>query len=328
MLTFLADCSLNGSAESLRALTADTFPTETQRTKMFSIIAFFAGVGGFCGALLPKITAALFNVTSSNNLFFPNTLCYAYVIVGFCILLCGCYFLFYKENNFELCQNNKPIFRQCFRNFFNSFKGMTRGFYTILFIHSITWLGLFIFWLYFSVFIEERFYGHSILNDKEKLHQMSLSVSYYFAIYQYVGLLFNLLFSYYAHLVKAELVHSIATLVGGLGIFLLGSSSIYIPILCCMIGVFWGSLIALPYAIVLNYLPKKQVGAYLGIFNISITLPQIMGGLLLPLVYNLLHSAHYILMLSGLIIFISGLLWLRFYYLRALKSDCRVIKST
>jgi maltose/moltooligosaccharide transporter len=46
------------------------------------------------------------------------------------------------------------------------------------------------------------------------------------------------------------------------------------------VGIAWAAILALPYAILSSSLPAKQTGVYMGIFNATITIPQIAAGLL------------------------------------------------
>jgi maltose/moltooligosaccharide transporter len=42
------------------------------------------------------------------------------------------------------------------------------------------------------------------------------------------------------------------------------------------LGMAWGSILALPYAILADALPVKKMGIYMGIFNFFIVLPQLL----------------------------------------------------
>jgi len=44
------------------------------------------------------------------------------------------------------------------------------------------------------------------------------------------------------------------------------------------IGLAWGSILAMPNAILAGSIPTKKVGVYMGIFNFFITFPQIING--------------------------------------------------
>ncbi|MBU0486847.1 MAG: MFS transporter, partial [Bacteroidetes bacterium] len=44
------------------------------------------------------------------------------------------------------------------------------------------------------------------------------------------------------------------------------------------IGIAWGSILAMPYAMLANSIPPRQMGMFMGLFNMSITIPQIVNG--------------------------------------------------
>src|SRR6185312_844615 len=68
---------------------------------------------------------------------------------------------------------------------------------------------------------------------------------------------------------------------GGLGlisIFFIQND--YLLILSMVgIGLAWGSILAMPYAILSSAIPAKKIGVYMGIFNLFITIPQIVSGI-------------------------------------------------
>jgi maltose/moltooligosaccharide transporter len=45
------------------------------------------------------------------------------------------------------------------------------------------------------------------------------------------------------------------------------------------IGIAWAAILALPFAILSSSLPQEKTGVYLGIFNFTVSVPQIVSGL-------------------------------------------------
>jgi len=74
------------------------------------------------------------------------------------------------------------------------------------------------------------------------------------------------------------------------------------------VGIAWGSILAMPYAILAPTLPPAKMGVYMGIFNIFITLPQIVNGLVGgPIVKRVFESqAIYALMISGVFLLLAS----------------------
>ncbi|WP_165482789.1 MFS transporter [Legionella gresilensis] len=337
--TFLIDCSINGSAEGLRALTADFFQENITRTRAFSIFAFFSGLGGVCGAYLPNAIQKIFinnnHENTLNNVYaIPPNLVGAYVFTGIMLLITLIYFFRKtKEKPTHDAPITKGLFISLVKELFYKAKSIKIEiknthpiFLKVLTINCIAWIGIFTFWLYFSLCVAQQVYHlprNVIVSDSEHykaiMHQVSLDVSYYFSLYQCISLVFTLIVFSLSKYIKSEKIHGTALLLGGLGISLICFKTTPVSMFfsCTCIGIFWGSLVVLPYVIVLKYLPKDSNGTYLGIFNISVTLPQIFGGFILPLVYNYIFKNHanYTLFMAGFLILISGFLWIRLFYL-------------
>src|SRR5690606_14920073 len=74
--------------------------------------------------------------------------------------------------------------------------------------------------------------------------------------------------------------HALSLAAGGLSlasIFFIGNPT-YLLIPMVGIGIAWGSILAMPYAILSKSLPSHKMGVYMGIFNFFITFPQIVNG--------------------------------------------------
>lgn len=56
------------------------------------------------------------------------------------------------------------------------------------------------------------------------------------------------------------------------------------------IGIAWGSILAMPYAMLASSIPAKRMGVYMGLFNMSITIPQIISGVFSGLILKYLFA--------------------------------------
>ncbi|MGL4293535.1 MAG: hypothetical protein ACRCSQ_08165, partial [Bacteroidales bacterium] len=74
------------------------------------------------------------------------------------------------------------------------------------------------------------------------------------------------------------------------------------------IGMAWGSILSMPYAILAGSLPAAKMGIYMGIFNFFITIPQIINGIIGgPIVKELFASqAIYSLVMAGCCLLIAA----------------------
>ena len=75
------------------------------------------------------------------------------------------------------------------------------------------------------------------------------------------------------------------------------------------IGMAWGSILAMPYAILAGSLPAKKMGIYMGIFNFFITLPQIINGIVGgPIVKRFYDSqAIFAIVIAGVFLLIASI---------------------
>jgi len=58
------------------------------------------------------------------------------------------------------------------------------------------------------------------------------------------------------------------------------------------VGIAWGSILAMPYAMLANSIPAKQMGMFMGLFNLSITIPQITNGVLGTVLFKHVYNGN------------------------------------
>lgn len=336
ILILVIDSSLNGSIESIRTLTGDLITTQADRSKAFAVQAFFSGIGGVVGVSLPLLINKGMNAIDwQTPLLFgqiPLNLKLSFGVISL-ILATITYIAIakIKEKKYSkaqlLARKRKKLsllkrMRKTFYDLYLSFKKMPLRFRRVCWIHATTWMGIFIFWLYFTVAYAQNIYGLPVhahiagnAHFTEILQKSSLDAAYYFSIYQYVSVLYSVLLYLLSRYARLRLVHAVSLFLGGLGLVMVSmvQSNVGIIIAFVLIGIMWGSMLVLPYSIAMQLLPKGKLGAYLGIFNICITLPQILCGIFLGPIYNYLFQGHagYLLMFAGCLIITSAFLWWR-----------------
>lgn len=337
IFTLIIDCSLNGGAEGLRALTGDIIYKEEERSRAFAMQAFFSGVGGAIGTSLPyliykiskyfninyKITSGEIPINIKISFFITSLILLSTLIIVMRKVKEKPYtheqLLLKKRRNIKLV----PRIVKTFQDLWSSLRKMSPRFRRICLIHGTSWMGIFIFWLYFTMMIAQNVYHlpsqSSMMGNNEYarlLQKATLDSSFYQSIYQNISIAYAL-FLYFiaAHASKLKTLHATSLFIGGISLALLcfESSSFAILLSICGIGIMWGSVAVLPYAIAMQMLPKGKIGTYMGIFNMSITAPQILCGLLLTPLYKYLFHGHanYLLFVAGMLIIVSGIFWIR-----------------
>ena len=131
-----------------------------------------------------------------------------------------------------------------------------------------------------------------------------------FAAYSIFAALFSLVITSLANRYGRKNTYMLALMAGGLGLFsmmfITDKNLLFIPMIG--VGIAWGGILALPYAILSCTLPPKQTGVYMGIFNATITIPQIaaslLGGVLLTMVGD---KAINVIALAGVSMLLAGI---------------------
>jgi maltose/moltooligosaccharide transporter len=86
------------------------------------------------------------------------------------------------------------------------------------------------------------------------------------------------------------------------------------------VGLAWASILAMPYAMLANSIPPKKMGMFMGLFNMSITIPQIVSGIasgfILKYIFN--DNPLYCLVLAGCSLIVAALFSL---IIKDIKTD-------
>ena len=102
-----------------------------------------------------------------------------------------------------------------------------------------------------------------------------------FGIYNGISAVIALLLPVVARKLSKKITHSLALLIGGISLlsFLIFKDDKALTLPMIGIGIAWGSILAMPYAMLASSIPPKKMGIYMGLFNMSITIPQIISGI-------------------------------------------------
>lgn len=341
------DCSINGCYDGLRALIGDTTPGE-QRAKAFAMQAILAGFGAAIGAGLPFLVTKLYQwfghmpTLKLNAL--PDDLKISFMITAV-VLACSVMWMLHKVKekaytHSELLKkkqqhrNAREKLNKMFKSLYHSALHMPKPFRDICIVHFITWIGIFTLWLYFTMTLAQNIYDlplHANVNSsphfERLLQNAALDSSLYISIYQYVSVAYAIVLFLLPSRINPKPIHALSLLIGALGLTYISFATTLHELVVCMVavGIMWGSVIVLPYAIATQSVPKGKMGSYLGLFNIAITLPQIMAGLTLGPIYAYVFRGHagYVLILGGVLILSAAILLWRQYKAEQRHADNR-----
>ena len=274
-LLMIMDASINISMEPFRALVADKLP-EKQHTLGFSIQTLLIGIGAVLGSWLPYMLGNWFGVSkeAGESGLVPDNVTYSFYFGAF-VLISSVLWTVFTTTEYpseELEMENQPETKQ---RFF-----IPPIMMQLLLVQFFSWFALFSMWVYTTPAVALKFFGTTDPSS-EAFQEAGNWVGILFGVYNAVSALLAMSLPVMAKRFGKKQTHSIALFIGALSLlsFLIFKDSDYLIIPMIGIGISWASILAMPYAMLANSIPANKMGMYMGLFNMSITIPQIISGI-------------------------------------------------
>lgn len=312
-ILLLMDTSFNVTMQPFRALVGDMV-SEEQRNIGYSIQSFLINTGAVVGSLLPFILTyiGISNEPAAGEKVAP-TVIWSFYLGGTALLLTVLWTAFrtreYPPSEYE--QYNPAADSVEIKKPEGSlFKDIPPVMWQLAIVQFFSWFALFLMWVYTTPGVAQNVWntapGDSI---SAAYNEAGNWVGVIFAIYSLFGALFSVVMARLATAFGRKPVYMLALLAGGAGLI----SMIFVQdkygLIVSMIGVgiAWAAILAMPYAILSGSLPAKRMGIYMGLFNATITIPQIAAGFLGGLILSLVGSkAIYMLGVAGISMLLAG----------------------
>ena len=274
-LLMIMDASINISMEPFRALVADKLP-EKQHTLGFSIQTLLIGIGAVLGSWLPYMLGNWFGVSkeAGESGLVTDNVTYSFYFGAF-VLISSVLWTVFTTTEYpseELEMENQPETKQ---RFF-----IPPIMMQLLLVQFFSWFALFSMWVYTTPAVALKFFGTTDPSS-EAFQEAGNWVGILFGVYNAVSALLAMSLPVMAKRFGKKQTHSIALFIGALSLlsFLIFKDSDYLIIPMIGIGIAWASILAMPYAMLANSIPDNKMGMYMGLFNMSITIPQIISGI-------------------------------------------------
>ena len=315
MMLLFMDVSFNVTMQPFRALVSDMVD-ESQRNKGYSIQSFLINVGAVFGSLLPFLLTwwGIANEPEAGQKVAPTVIWSFYI--GGAVLLASVLWTSFrtkeyppeeyaKYNNIEEKENENPekvSFLTLIKNVPNAMKQLAVT-------QFFSWFALFLMWVYTTQGIAQNIWGTTDATSNA-FNEAGNWTGVIFAAYSVFAALFSLVITPLADKYGRRNVYVVSLILGGLGLlsilFIKDKNLLFLPMIG--VGIAWAAILALPYAILSSKLPAKQTGVYMGIFNATITIPQIAAGLLGGVLLSALGgTAINMLALAGVSMAVAGI---------------------
>lgn len=150
------------------------------------------------------------------------------------------------------------------------------GFQKVLAAHSFTWIGVQTMFVYMFAYVQFR------LPELDDVN-MGRVVSWSFLILNAVGAILPAFvlepIAKKIGRVRTHMACIAIMAVGYAGILFMGNSAIIIYIMIGVLGIGWAATVSLPFAIMSQKVDHSKMGLYMGLFNLSVVLPQLVASL-------------------------------------------------
>lgn len=193
-------------------------------------------------------------------------------------------------------------------------KGVT-GFKKILAAHSFTWIGIQTMFVYMFAYVQYKVFGfteESVI-PKETQLEMGRIVSISFLILSAVAsILPALVLEPLARKIGRVKTHTYCIASMAVSYFLMilfGFQPFTIYIIMALLGIGWASTISLPFAIMSQKVDQSRMGFYMGLFNLSVVLPQLVASFGVGKAVNHTPDKSLIFIISTITLAISAFLW-------------------
>ncbi len=279
------DMAFNVTMQPFRALVADKL-NDSQKTKGYAIQTFLINVGAVVGSVLPFVLVNYFGVSgeSTAESLVPNSVALSYYIGGGILLATVIVTsVMTKEYKPELHNkyNNLETKEVVKTKFTKLIKEIPATMWQLGVVQFFSWAALFLLWNYTTPAVAESVWGTSD-PQSAAYNEAADWVGVIFAVYSVFSALFAIVMAQFAKKTSNKFVYALSLAVGAVSFISLPYFSdqymLFIPMLG--IGIAWAAILAMPYAILSKSVPSDRMGVYMGIFNFTITIPQIVCGLI------------------------------------------------
>ncbi len=312
-MLLLMDTSFNVTMQPFRSLVGDMV-SEEQRNIGFSTQAFLINAGAVVGSILPFLLTWLgvSNVPNPGEKV-ASSVIWAFYIGGGALLVTVLWTSFttkeYTPAEHALYNNLKEKDKKK-SSFLTLLKDTPKTMLQLAFVQFFSWFSLFMMWVYTTPAIAQNVWN-TLPGDATSpaFNEAGNWVGIIFAAYSVFGALFSLVMASLATRFGRKPIYLSALVAGGLGLLSIVFVKDQYGLIVSMVGVgiAWAAILAMPYAMLSASLPADKMGVYMGIFNATITIPQITAGLLGGILYSLLGGqAVYMLGLAGICMIIAG----------------------
>ena len=289
IMLMLLDTSINMAMQPFKMMVGDMV-NEEQKTKAYSIQSLLCNAGSLVGYLFPYFFTwiGVRNVAPEGVV--PDSVTWSFyigaAILIFCVLYTGAKVKEWNPEDYAKYNGIKQEEKGEKENIFQLLVKAPKAFWQIGLVQFFSWFAFLYMWTYTTGGIAETVWGTT--NPATEGYQAAGDwTGVLFAVQAVGSILWAMILPQFK---SAKVGYSLSLVLGAVGFistyFIHDQYMLFVSFL--LVGCAWAAMLAMPFALLTNSLSGKAMGTYLGLFNCTICLPQIVaslvGGLILGVV--------------------------------------------
>ena len=291
-LMFL-DTSINMAMQPFKMLVGDMV-NEKQKAAAYSIQSFLCNAGSLVGYVFPFVFALLGIANTAPKGVVPDSVIYSFYAGAAILILCVIYTVAkvkeWNPKEYEEYNGVKEDVKEEEKgsgNWLTLLKNAPATFWKVGLVQFFCWFAFMYMWTYTNGTVAANCWGTTDVTS-EGYQAAGNWVGILFAVQAIGSVIWAPILPKFTN---RKVAYAVSLLLGGIGFascaFIHDQYLLFIPFL--LIGCAWAAMLAMPFTFVTNALQGYgHMGAYLGLFNGTICIPQIVaaaiGGTLLALV--------------------------------------------
>ena len=286
-LMFL-DTSINIAMQPFKMMVGDMV-NEEQKGLAYSIQSFLCNAGSLAGYIFPILFTWVGIANTAPEGVVPDSVKWSFYIGAAILLLCVLYtFVTVKEMNpeeyakFHGLETKKDEKKED-PSFIKLLVNAPSTFWTVGLVQFFCWAAFLFMWTYSNGAIATQCFGWDGINTADTEFQNAGNwVGVCFAIQAVGSMLWALIMPILEKYFHNKGAYAISLVVGALGFIstLFVTNQFVLLVSYAFIGAAWAAMLAVPFTILTNSLKGDNMGYYLGLFNCTICLPQIVAALI------------------------------------------------
>ncbi|MFD1851554.1 SLC45 family MFS transporter [Oceanobacillus bengalensis] len=304
------DVSSNVAMQPFKMMVGDMV-NEEQKGFAYSIQSFLSNSGAVLACIFPFLLTMLGVSNSAPKGVVPQSVVISFYVGAVVLIICSLFTVFkvkeYSPEEYAAYHGITNEEKKEKVSFIRLLRNAPKVFWTISLVQLFCWMGFQYLWTYGTGAV-----AANVWNTTEPSSSAYQAAGNWFGILSAVQAVAAVLWSLVLARVpndKRKFWYALSLILGGIGFgsvfFIHNQGALLVSFV--LIGIAWAAMMTFPFTILTNALSGKNMGTYLGLFNGSICLPQIIASCLSFALFPVIGSSMpAMILISGILLIVGA----------------------